>query len=208
MNKIIKILRSTLLVAVVIALSTNIVSKSVVAAYSASNPEEIIREYFSCMGHDWNGLADLYADDEKEGVRQFLLNEDFAANNVGILNVTNAEVAEIVEVDYQNVKDYFTNEYDKSSVRTFVIGADYSVNKDSMFFSNGLVYNVILLIQELDGLKIKEFQQIAYPKQLLEAGYEFADEYENTIEMMNARLDGVLINGDGEIFDTIGDRLR
>ena len=97
MNKILLIGRNVLLVMMSVMFAVNILGESVSTAYTASDPEEIIREYFSCMGHDWNALADLYADEEKEGLREFLLNEDCAANNVGILNVNNAEVTEIVK---------------------------------------------------------------------------------------------------------------
>lgn len=75
----------------IIAFSVNILTESILTAYAASNPLDTIRKYVQYMGHDWNKLAELYESDAVDGYIEFFNNEDCINNNVGILNVNNAE---------------------------------------------------------------------------------------------------------------------
>lgn len=208
MEKVKEILKKSLLLLMIVTFSANILGESVLTAYAASNPLDTIRQYIDNMGHDWNKLAELYVSEKVESYINFFNNEDCINGNIGILNVNNAEFVECVTVVYDDVKKYLNDVYGEKEFITYVVGIDYSVNEDSIFFSNGISYNVISVVLENDIWKIGENVQIAEPEKLLEKGYVFSDEYDNTVKMMKAREVGILVNGDGEVFDTIGDQVE
>lgn len=188
----------------IVTFSANILGESVLTAYAASDPLDTIRQYFDNMGHDWNKVANLFTSNQVDGYIEFFSNEDCINGNVGFLNINDAELVEIVEVSYDDIKDNLSGDYILGESRFYVVGVDYSVKEDSIFFSNGISYNGISLVLENEGWKICENVQIAEPEELLEKGYTFSDEYDGTVEMMEEREKGILINGDGDQFDTIG----
>lgn len=77
--------------------------------------------------------------------------------------------------------DYLSWDYSESESKFHAVGVDYTVNEDSIFFSNGISYGVISVALENDGWRICEDVQIAEPKALLEKGYKFSAEYDSTI---------------------------
>lgn len=204
MEKVKEILKRSLLLLMIVTFSANILGESVLTAHAASNPLDTIRQYIDNMGHDWNKVANLFTTAQVDSYIEFFNNEDSVNGNVGILNVNNAELVETVEVLYDDVKGYLSWDYSESESKFYAVGVDYSVNEDSVFYSNGISYDVISLILENNKWKIGEVSQISMPEELLEKGYVFSNDYENTVEMMEARQRGILINGDGEMYDTIG----
>lgn len=171
-----------------------------------SIPEEIIKEYFDSMGKDWDSFAELYTSGQTEGFKSFLHNEDEIRENTGVLNVREAIFKEAVEIDYEDVKLMLSTSimgsdyYSGKEIKIYAVGAEYLVAEDSKYFSNGICYYLIVLINEDGNWKVSELRQIAEPKELREKGYMFSEDYSRTEEMMEMRYAGYLMNGNGKIF--------
>ena len=62
---------------------------------------------------------------------------------------------------------------------------------------------MLVLVNENGQWRVNELAQIADPQELLSQGYSFKDAYIGTENIMAARQNGYLMNGNGEIFANI-----
>lgn len=169
-----------------------------------NNPIEVIEKYVNAMNEQrWDDFADLHSSEQKESLNGFFANEQNEICNNGVLNVRSAELIEVVEVKYDDVDDMLYESYDTSNDKVYVFGVDYSVEKDTKYYSSGINYNIITLVQENNKWKVKEMVAISEPQRLIDLGYEFSDNYLVTISVIKARYDGLLMNYEGEVFDTL-----
>ncbi len=165
-----------------------------------STPEIVVQKYFDSMGNDWNEFADQYTAEQVNSFKKFLSDDINISTSTGVLNVQGADLTECVEVAYNDVKEMFSVNYNNKDVKTFVVGADYIVNADSIYFSSGINYNLISLVKEGNEWKVVELVPISDPELLKDKGYEFSDQYSIAEAMMDARYEGYLLNGNLEIF--------
>lgn len=182
-----------------LSVSTNIFASEVMESQPV---ETVVQDYFDTMGKEWDAFAELYTMDQVEGFKTFLTDEDNINENVGVLNVQDASLKEMVEIQYADVKDMLPENYDED-VKVFAVGAEFQVNQDTKYFSNGTTYYLLVLENENGSWKVENLAQIAEPDLLKERGYTFNSEYVITENMMTARESGYLVNGDGEVFADI-----
>lgn len=166
-------------------------------------PNIVVQRYFETMGKSWDEFAELYTENQVEGLKTFLKDNDNIKENVGVLNVIDASLNEVVEVSYSDVKDMLSEDYTGKNVKIFVVGAEFQVKKDNMYFSDGTIYNFLILEKENEGWKVNALNQIADPKLLKVLGYSFKSDYVATENMMEARQNGYLLNGEGEVYANI-----
>ena len=67
--------------------------------------QEIVNEYFSLIGNDWDKFAELYTNEQINSFKNFLENEKNIREYVGLLNVRKAKLIESIEIKYDDVKD-------------------------------------------------------------------------------------------------------
>mgnify|MGYP000829231835 CR=1 FL=1 len=71
--------------------------------------QEIVNEYFSLIGNDWDKFAELYTNEQINSFKNFLENEKNIREYVGVLNVRKAKLIESIEIKYDDVKLDFTD---------------------------------------------------------------------------------------------------
>ena len=54
--------------------------------------QEIVNEYFSLIGNDWDKFAELYTNEQINSFKNFLENEKNIREYVGVLNVRKAKL--------------------------------------------------------------------------------------------------------------------
>jgi hypothetical protein len=89
--------------------------------------QEIVNEYFSLIGNDWDKFAELYTNEQINSFKNFLENEKNIREYVGVLNVRKAKLIESIEIKYDDVKDMIDEDYTGKKIKIFAVGADYDV---------------------------------------------------------------------------------
>ena len=174
--------------------------------HAEENPESVVEAYVQAMDeHDWYELSNLHCNDERVSLQHFFNDSTNAAEHVGVLNVENASLVELKEINLKDAADMLYKEYDASNTKVFVFGVDYDVYKDSKYFSSGINYNFITCVKEGSVWKISEMIPIAEPEKLITKGYEFTNNFSATVDVMRARNEGCFINYNGEVFAHIGE---
>ncbi len=171
---------------------------------NGSGEREIIHKYFETMGNDWDAFAECYVQEQKESMKDFVNDIDNQNNHVGVLNIKKAEVNEIKKVKVEDLDSMIEEEYISKDFAYYVVGVDFEVYEDDVCFSNGVEYALVILARNKIGYSVYAYRQIANPEELLESGYEFEDDYQQTIDKMEARDNNILVNGDGKVFGQIG----
>ena len=100
--------------------------------------QEIVNEYFSL-------IAELYTNEQINSFKNFLENEKNIREYVGVLNVRKAKLIESIEIKYDDVKDMIDEDYTGKKIKIFAVGADYDVYEDTKYFSEGIIYNFLIL---------------------------------------------------------------
>ena len=174
--------------------------------YAQESSEEVIEKYISAIDNkNWEEFTELYCVEEKEELRSFFENSYNEVNHVGIFNVKQAKLVELVEVKLNDVQNMLHKEYSSTNTKVYVFGADYEVYEDTRYFSTGINYNFITCVVEEGRWKISEMIPIEDPARLIELGYQFSEYYNMAIDVMGARKNGYFINYDGEMFGTINE---
>ena len=172
---------------------------------AAENSQIVIEEYVQAMNnHEWYAFSTLHCTEEKINLLEFFANSNNREEHVGVLNVKKASLIELVEVDLNDVSHMLYKDYDNKDAKVYVFGVDYDVYDDSKYYSSGINYNFITLIKENENWKVSEMLPISEPQKLLDYGYKFSKHFPITINVMESRKNGYLLNYEGEIFGTIG----
>ena len=125
--------------------------------HAEENPESVVEAYVQAMDeHDWYEFSNLHCNDERVSLQHFFNDSTNAAEHVGVLNVENASLVELKEINLKDAADMLYKEYDASNTKVFVFGVDYDVYKDSKYFSSGINYNFITCVKEGSVWKISE----------------------------------------------------
>ena len=197
MAKLHKIASAAFMSALMMCITTNCVQ-------AEENPESVVENYVYAMDtHSWDDFTELYCSEEQAEMQAFFDNPTNADNHIGVLNVESAELLDLVEIDLQDAQDMLYKEYSADETKVYVFGVDYDVHEDSKYFSTGVNYNFITCVKEDGTWKVSEMLPIAEPDKLIELGYEFSDGYDITINVMDARRNGYLMNYDGDVFATL-----
>ena len=168
--------------------------------------QEIVNEYFSLIGNDWDKFAELYTNEQINSFKNFLENEKNIREYVGVLNVRKAKLIESIEIKYDDVKDMIDEDYTGKKIKIFAVGADYDVYEDTKYFSEGIIYNFLILEEQNGQLRVNTLMQIADPSLLKMKGYHFQSDYNITENIMEARENGYLVNGKGKVFSDINEK--
>ena len=168
--------------------------------------QEIVNEYFSLIGNDWDKFAELYTNEQINSFKNFLENEKNIREYVGVLNVRKAKLIESIEIKYDDVKDMIDEDYTGKKIKIFAVGADYDVYEDTKYFSEGIIYNFLILEEQNGQWRVNTLMQIADPSLLKMKGYHFQSEYNITENIMEARENGYLVNGKGKVFSDINEK--
>ena len=168
--------------------------------------QEIVNEYFSLIGNDWDKFAELYANEQINSFKNFLENEKNIREYVGVLNVRKAKLIESIEIKYDDVKDMIDEDYTGKKIKIFAVGADYDVYEDTKYFSEGIIYNFLILEEQNGQWRVNTLMQIADPSLLKMKGYHFQSDYNITENIMEARENGYLVNGKGKVFSDINEK--
>ena len=167
--------------------------------------QEIVNEYFSLIGNDWDKFAELYTNEQINSFKNFLENEKNIREYVGVLNVRKAKLIESIEIKYDDVKDMI-EDYTGKKIKIFAVGADYDVYEDTKYFSEGIIYNFLILEEQNGQWRVNTLMQIADPSLLKMKGYHFQSDYNITENIMEARENGYLVNGKGKVFSDINEK--
>lgn len=166
--------------------------------------EYLIKEYVEAMNdHDWSHFTDLYCEDERESFRYFFEDPINEAEHNGVLNVKNAMLKESVEIKLDDAKDMLYKEYNPGCTKVYVFGVDYDVHEESKYYSTGINYNFITFVKENNTWKVSEMIPIENPEKLVDCGYQFSDDFNAAIYIMNARKNGYFMNYEGEMFESL-----
>jgi len=168
--------------------------------------QEIVNEYFSLIGNDWDKFAELYTNEQINSFKNFLENEKNIREYVGVLNVRKAKLIESIEIKYDDVKDMIDEDYTGKKIKIFAVGADYDVYEDTKYFSKGIIYNFLILEEQNGQWRVNTLMQIADPSLLKMKGYHFQSDYNITENIMEARENGYLVNGKGKVFSDINEK--
>ena len=168
--------------------------------------QEIVNEYFSLIGNDWDKFAELYTNEQINSFKNFLENEKNIREYVGVLNVRKAKLIECIEIKYDDVKDMIDEDYTGKKIKIFAVGADYDVYEDTKYFSEGIIYNFLILEEQNGQWRVNTLMQIADPSLLKMKGYHFQSDYNITENIMEARENGYLVNGKGKVFSDINEK--
>ena len=168
--------------------------------------QEIVNEYFSLIGNDWDKFAELYTNEQINSFKNFLENEKNIREYVGVLNVRTAKLIESIEIKYDDVKDMIDEDYTGKKIKIFAVGADYDVYEDTKYFSEGIIYNFLILEEQNGQWRVNTLMQIADPSLLKMKGYHFQSDYNITENIMEARENGYLVNGKGKVFSDINEK--
>lgn len=168
--------------------------------------QEIMNEYFSLIGNDWDKFAELYTNEQINSFKNFLENEKNIREYVGVLNVRKAKLIESIEIKYDDVKDMIDEDYTGKKIKIFAVGADYDVYEDTKYFSEGIIYNFLILEEQNGQWRVNTLMQIADPSLLKMKGYHFQSDYNITENIMEARENGYLVNGKGKVFSDINEK--
>lgn len=168
--------------------------------------QEIVNEYFSLIGNDWDKFAELYTNEQINSFKNFLENEKNIREYVGVLNVRKAKLIESIEIKYDDVKDMIDEDYTGKKIKIFAVGADYDVYEDTKYFSEGIIYNFLMLEEQNGQWRVNTLMQIADPSLLKMKGYHFQSDYNITENIMEARENGYLVNGKGKVFSDINEK--
>ena len=168
--------------------------------------QEIVNEYFSLIGNDWDKFAELYTNEQINSFKNFLENEKNIREYVGVLNVRKAKLIESIEIKYDDVKDMIDEDYTGKKIKIFAVGADYDVYEDTKYFSEGIIYNFLILEEQNGQWRVNTLMQIADPSLLRMKGYHFQSDYNITENIMEARENGYLVNGKGKVFSDINEK--
>lgn len=168
--------------------------------------QEIVNEYFSLIGNDWDKFAELYTNEQINSFKNFLENKKNIREYVGVLNVRKAKLIESIEIKYDDVKDMIDEDYTGKKIKIFAVGADYDVYEDTKYFSEGIIYNFLILEEQNGQWRVNTLMQIADPSLLKMKGYHFQSDYNITENIMEARENGYLVNGKGKVFSDINEK--
>lgn len=168
--------------------------------------QEIVNEYFSLIGNDWDKFAELYTNEQINSFKNFLENEKNIREYVGVLNVRKAKLIESIEIKYDDVKDMIDEDYTGKKIKIFAVGADYDVYEDTKYFSEGIIYNFLILEEQNGQWRVNTLMQIADPSLLKMKGYHFQSDYNITENIIEARENGYLVNGKGKVFSDINEK--
>ena len=168
--------------------------------------QEIVNEYFSLIGNDWDKFAELYTNEQINSFKIYLENEKNIREYVGVLNVRKAKLIESIEIKYDDVKDMIDEDYTGKKIKIFAVGADYDVYEDTKYFSEGIIYNFLILEEQNGQWRVNTLMQIADPSLLKMKGYHFQSDYNITENIMEARENGYLVNGKGKVFSDINEK--
>ena len=168
--------------------------------------QEIVNEYFSLIGNDWDKFAELYTNEQINSFKNFLENEKNIREYVGVLNVRKAKLIESIEIKYDDVKDMIDEDYTGKKIKIFAVGADYDVYEDTKYYSEGIIYNFLILEEQNGQWRVNTLMQIADPSLLKMKGYHFQSDYNITENIMEARENGYLVNGKGKVFSDINEK--
>lgn len=168
--------------------------------------QEIVNEYFSLIGNDWDKFAELYTNEQINSFKNFLENEKNIREYVGVLNVRKAKLIESIEIKYDDVKDMIDEDYTGKKIKIFAVGADYDVYEDTKYFSEGIIYNFLILEEQNGQWRVNTLMQIADPSLLKMKGYHFQSDYNITENIMEERENGYLVNGKGKVFSDINEK--
>lgn len=168
--------------------------------------QEIVNEYFSLIGNDWDKFAELYTNEQINSFKNFLENEKNIREYVGVLNVRKAKLIESIEIKYDDVKDMIDEDYTGKKIKIFAVGADYDVYEDTKYFSEGIIYNFLILEEQNGQWRVNTLMQIADPSLLKMKGYHFQSDYNITENIMEARENGYLVNGKGKVFSDVNEK--
>ena len=168
--------------------------------------QEIVNEYFSLIGNDWDKFAELYTNEQINSFKNFLENEKNIREYVGVLNVRKAKLIESIEIKYDDVKDMIDEDYTGKKIKIFAVGADYDVYEDTKYFSEGIIYNFLILEEQNGQWRGNTLMQIADPSLFKMKGYHFQSDYNITENIMEARENGYLVNGKGKVFSDINEK--
>ena len=97
-------------------------------------------------------------------------------------------------------------DYTGKKIKIFAVGADYDVYEDTKYFSEGIIYNFLILEEQNGQWRVNTLMQIADPSLLKMKGYHFQSDYNITENIMEARENGYLVNGKGKVFSDINEK--
>lgn len=189
----------------IVLLVLSIMNLCTVTVHAEERPESVIEAYVQAMDeHNWYEFSNLHCNDERVSLQQFFSDSTNVEEHVGVLNVKNASLVELKEINLEDAADMLYKEYDANNTKVFVFGVDYDVYEDSKYYSSGTNYNFITCIKEENTWKVSEMISIAEPEKLITQGYEFTNNFSTTVDVMRAREEGFYINYNGEVFAYIG----
>ena len=83
--------------------------------------QEIVNEYFSLIGNDWDKFAELYTNEQINSFKNFLENEKNIREYVGVLNVRKAKLIESIEIKNGNKTLLYENGFLYNSSQTLIM---------------------------------------------------------------------------------------
>lgn len=160
----------------------------------------VVKEFIEAVGNDWDYLTTLVIN--TEDFERYA--REYQTNHTGIMNVKNAELVDLVEVQYEDILSSLSYYDYETTDKFYIVGFDAEVYEDTKYYCNGIQYFIIPVKLVDDQWKIATMRQIFQPELLLDKGYPFDMEYfPVAIQMMNLRMQGYFINGKYELYEDI-----
>lgn len=156
--------------------------------------------------HDWDTYVSYSCEEKYDRDKGFFANQENEESHTGIFNIRNAQIEEIYQVSIPEATKY--TEYDlystTGSYTAFLVGIDCRVYSDTKYFSNGMNYFFILLVEESGEWKVAQFSSAAL--ELLEHcsasnNVRTSNSLSKAIENTQLRYYGIYANEEGTVVE-------
>lgn len=146
----------SLIAAAVYAWNSNMINDKPI---SSSSEQVVYQEVVAENSNAWHTIADYWVKDQKEIMLSFIADKESKENCLGLFNVKSAKILEIKEIPADSAgkfvnEDKYLEKY--GDVKIFYVGIDYIVNKESMFYYNGVNYRLAIVVPENGQWKLAE----------------------------------------------------
>lgn len=196
-----KLLRTLIIMLIITQLCMTQMFESF-ASYD-NRPENTVTNFVNNLGKDWKTVVNQFHSTLQNTYDEFLNNKSNVEKHLGLLDIKTAKLIETVEVDYNDIKSSFFNDYDVENSKFYIVGIDFDVYEENTFYFNGIWYNAVSVVREENEWKIVEFVHINDPQLIMDRSYNISDNFYQTINIRELRNEGILVNGNGETYGSL-----
>lgn len=179
-------------------------SKNIINKQQSLAEKVVYQEIAAENSNSWSDLSNYRVEDQKEIMLSFIGNKENKDNFIGIYNIKSAKITEIKEIPLVSARKFIdVNKYLEKykDIKVFYVGIDYNVNKESMFYYNGVNYRLAVVAMENGQWKLAEMGDVPVDDIITsKIGFESSDE-KIAVRIHQARKKGLFTNPSGKVIE-------